>query len=48
LRFPISILGALLLIPALASAHEPPAAPAPRPFTYPDDTFAFKNETIWN
>ena len=48
MRFSISILGALLLIPTLASAYEPPSAPAPRPFTYPDDTFAFKNETIWN
>ena len=38
----------VLLLPALASAYEPPTASAPRPFTYPDDTFAFKNETIWN
>ncbi|MEJ0000072.1 MAG: hypothetical protein WDO13_13425 [Verrucomicrobiota bacterium] len=31
-----------------ARAYEPPTAPAPRPFTYPGDTFDFKNETVWN
>jgi hypothetical protein len=36
---------------ALASAlhaYDPPAVKAPRPLTYPDDIFAFKNETVWN
>jgi len=47
LRFPISLFIALLL-PALATAYEPPAVAASRPFTYPNDTFAFKNETKWN
>ena len=37
-----------LFFPLAARAYEPPAALAPRPFVYPDDTFAFKNETIWN
>ena len=32
----------------IAPAYEPPAAAAPRPFDYPDDTFSFKNETKWN
>ena len=32
----------------VARAYEPPAAPAPRPYEYPGDTFAFKNETVWN
>src|SRR5262245_58612876 len=29
-------------------AYEPPATKAPRPINYPRDTFAFKNETVWN
>jgi hypothetical protein len=33
---------------AIASAYEPPAAPAPRPFRYDTDTFSFANETVWN
>jgi len=37
-----------LLLPALARAYVPPAAPAPRPLEYPRDTYAFKNETVWN
>jgi hypothetical protein len=39
---------ALIHFPALGFAYEPPTVAAPRPFTYPDDTFDFKNETIWN
>ncbi len=31
-----------------ARAYEAPAVPAPKPLKYPDDTFAFKNETVWN
>ena len=37
----------LVLAPALY-AYDPPTAKAPRPLTYPDDTYAFKNETVWN
>lgn len=37
----------LLTQPALP-AYEPPAKPATHPFTYPADTFAFANETVWN
>jgi len=29
-------------------AYEPPSTPAPRPFRYATDTFAFANETVWN
>jgi hypothetical protein len=40
---------ALLLLTAPAAlAYEAPAAPAPRPLVYPQDTYAFKNETVWN
>ena len=42
------ILLALLLVPAAAPAYEAPTAPAPRPYTYSQDTYAFKNETVWN
>ncbi len=45
------ILFAFLFVASCAanlSAYEPPATAAPHPFTYPDDTFDFKNETIWN
>jgi hypothetical protein len=38
----------LLLASALLRAYEPPAAPAPRPFRYKTDSFAFANETVWN
>jgi hypothetical protein len=38
----------LLLLPAIASAYDAPLAPAPRPYDYPRDTYAFKNETVWN
>ena len=41
-------LTAIALASFTARGYEPPAVPAPRPFQYPDDTFAFKNETIWN
>jgi hypothetical protein len=37
-----------LLLPALACAYVPPSAPAPHPLRYPQDTYAFKNETVWN
>ena len=36
------------LFPCLAHAYNPPTAPAPHRFTYPDDTYDFKNETVWN
>jgi hypothetical protein len=38
----------LLLIAAPLGAYETPETPAPRPFTYSKDTFAFANETVWN
>ncbi|HEY0256359.1 MAG TPA: hypothetical protein VGC39_02865 [Candidatus Methylacidiphilales bacterium] len=38
----------LLVLPLSARAYEPPAVPAPAPLKYPDDTFEFKNETVWN
>jgi hypothetical protein len=38
----------LALLSGHAHAYEPPAAAAPRPLAYPDDTFEFKNETVWN
>ena len=44
----MAALAALLLLPIAVEAYEPPATPAPRPFAYPGDTFAFKNETKWN
>ena len=45
------IIGAFLialLLPSALFAYEPPAAPAPHPFRYDTDTFAFANETVWN
>jgi hypothetical protein len=33
---------------ALLRAYDPPASPAPRPFHYDTDSFAFANETVWN
>jgi hypothetical protein len=40
---------AALLLPVFtARAYEPPTAAAPRPLAYPQDTYAFKNETVWN
>jgi hypothetical protein len=38
----------LLLLPTLARAYDSPSTPAPHPFNYPRDTYAFKNETVWN
>jgi hypothetical protein len=35
-------------IPSFAHGYEVPATCAPEPYKYPDDTFAFKNETVWN
>jgi hypothetical protein len=43
----IALLTALLLREPV-SGYEPPSAPAPRPFQYDTDTFAFANETVWN
>jgi hypothetical protein len=39
---------ALPLLPSAACAYVPPAVAAPAPLRYPEDTFAFKNETVWN
>ena len=36
------------LLAFAARAYTPPTAPAPRPLHYPQDTYAFKNETVWN
>jgi hypothetical protein len=41
-------LAALSFLPFAARAYEPPAVAAPAPLHYPDDTFDFKNETVWN
>lgn len=38
----------LLLMLAVGRAYDPPATPAPRPFRYDTDTFAFANETVFN
>jgi hypothetical protein len=38
----------LLLGSVALRAYEPPATPAPRPFRYDTDSFAFANETVWN
>jgi hypothetical protein len=51
LRMPAYLLIALLsffILPMVAQGYVAPAVPAPRPFIYPDDTFEFKNETVWN
>lgn len=46
-QFLIALL--VLFIPSAATrAYEAPVVSAPRPLKYPDDTFAFKNETVWN
>ena len=44
------LLGAVLIMIAtgFASAYEPPATPASRPFRFDTDTFSFANETVWN
>ena len=39
---------AFLAVALPLQAYDPPATKAPRPLTYPDDNFAFKNETVWN
>ncbi|HEY9125830.1 MAG TPA: hypothetical protein VIM62_01820, partial [Acidobacteriaceae bacterium] len=36
----------LLTLPL--QAYDPPTTKPQHPLTYPDDTFAFKNETVWN
>jgi len=41
-------LAALLFFALDARAYDPAATAAPVPLRYPDDTFAFKNETVWN
>jgi hypothetical protein len=45
------LLRTILILSLLASplaAYEPIAEPAPHPFRYDTDTFAFANETVWN
>jgi hypothetical protein len=42
-------LGAGLILSCLSlPAYEAPSAPAPQPFRYDRDSFAFANETVWN
>jgi hypothetical protein len=41
-------LSVLFVFPVAARAYQAPTVPAPEPFKYPDDTFAFKNEMVWN
>ncbi len=38
----------LALATLAAPAYEPPPMAASRPMEYPQDTYAFKNETVWN
>jgi hypothetical protein len=38
----------LLVLPLGTRAYEPATVRAPAPLKYPDDTFEFKNETVWN
>jgi hypothetical protein len=45
-RFLIAL--AVLAAPSFLPAYEPPAGPAPQPFVFAADTFAFANETVWN
>jgi hypothetical protein len=43
------VLSAGLILSCLAlPAYEAPSTPAPPPFRYERDTFAFANETVWN
>jgi hypothetical protein len=35
-------------LPAVLRAYEPATVRAPAPLRYPEDTYAFKNETVWN
>ena len=44
----LAALLALGLLPFAAHAYEPVTVAAPAPLRYPDDTYAFKNETVWN
>jgi hypothetical protein len=46
-RLAVFFLAASALV-GVVNAYEPPAVPAPAPLRYPEDTFAFKNETVWN
>jgi hypothetical protein len=39
---------ALILFPFAAWGYEPATVRAPAPLRYPEDTWAFKNETVWN
>ncbi len=48
LRGPIIAVLLTCLLGLPLRAGTPSTPPAPRPFTYPDDTFGFKNETVWN
>jgi hypothetical protein len=41
-------LSLLLTSAALLRAYAPPSTPAPHPFQYNTDSFAFANETVWN
>jgi hypothetical protein len=43
----LALLG-LFAVPAVVRAYDAPTIRAPRPLEYPADTFAFKNETVWN
>jgi hypothetical protein len=45
---PQVVLILLALLACAARAYTPPSAPAPAPLAYPQDTYAFKNETVWN
>ena len=43
-----ALLLAFCLGAAPLRAYDPPTTPAPRPFRYGPDHFAFANETVWN
>jgi hypothetical protein len=45
---PLTVFASVLVLSTFARAYVPPPAPAPRPLEYPRDTYAFKNETVWN
>ena len=44
----LAVILALFVLSFTAQGYEAPTVPAPRPLRYPADTFAFKNETVWN
>ena len=44
----LTLLAVAFFLPALVRAYVPPSKSAPRPLEYPQDTYAFKNETVWN